>query len=192
MADIEKLNLKALDRWGPRQPLDHRKFNQPVDVLNALGGVKPGEQVIEFGDDFQVALFRVIRLETDVIICNFTNGVTDQEDEIKVAMPYLIRKTPFDSAGNPVPPLRKDQFSYTFTFAGRFDKRTSIDTLNDDDEEIQVITGAYDEGDLIFGMRGVTGGTGVFHDPDTKELPVVWQDMDNSRMWAKSSEAEEE
>ena len=39
-------------------------------------------------------------------------------------------------------------------------------------------------------MRGVTGGTGVWHDEE-KTKPVVWLDMNQARYWARSSEDED-
>ena len=199
IGDEDKINIKGIETWRPGDPLAAEKLNQPGQVLNDIGTPAPPGQVLNETGDFEIRLFKVVRLEKDVIIANFTDGNTDQDDEVKVAMPYLLRMTPFDSVGTtPVPALRDGKFEYTFTFtddagSARYDKRTSIDTLNDDDEEIQVITNKYDTGDLFFAARGISGGTGVFHDPETKEKPVIWQDMNyDGRAWAKSSETEEE
>jgi len=192
-----KLNIKNLLNWFKGNPLSAEHLDQPVRVLQAQGAASPPGQDIPSGSLFQVRLFKVIRLEEDVIICNFTDSKADGEDEVKVAMPYLLRYSAFNSTSFPVPALRDGRFEYTWTFSDglgiRYDKRTSIDKDNGDDEEIQVIVGKYDVGDLIFAAKGIYGGTGVYHDPIEKEKPVVWQDMNyDGRFWAKSSETEEE
>lgn len=195
----DKLNRTNLRNWKKGDLLEAKKLQEPVDTLKKLSAPSGPNQEISKGSLFQTQLFRVVRLETDVIICNATNGITYNEDEeIKVSLPYLLRKTPFDSDQAVPPPLRDGRFKYTWTFTDpdtgllRYDKRTSIDTENDDDEEIQVIVGKYDEGDLITACKGVYGGNGVFADEE-KTIPIIWQDMNlDGRFWAESAETEEE
>lgn len=194
---INKANVKGLDDWKRGDPLAAKKLQQPVTALKALGGVGQAGQQINFGSNLEIRMFKVIRLEKDVVICAFSDGTGNEDEvqEIAVAIPYLCRYTPFNSDQVPAPDLRKERFKYTWTFFKngllRYDKRTSIDTENDDDEEIQVITGAYEYGDLIWAVRGITGGTGVWHDEE-KTQPVVWLDMNQARYWARSSEDEDE
>lgn len=194
---VNKGNVKNLTDWKVNDPLAAKKLQQPVTVLKALAGIAQGNQEINFGSNLELRMFKVIRLEKDVVICAFSDG-TDSEDltqEIKVAIPYLCRYTPFNMDQDIPPAARKGRFVYSWTFFKdgllRYDKRTSIDTENDDDEEIQVITGSYEEGDLIWANRGITGGTGVWHDEE-KTQPVVWLDANQARYWARSSEDEDE
>jgi hypothetical protein len=200
MADNnDKLNIKNLRNWQKGHRLTAKHLDEPVQVLQSLGGVRPPNQIAKGVNPFEMQLFKVVRLEEDIIICHQSNGKSEDEDvEYKIALPYLLRYTPFNSDQNPAPDLRDDKFKYTWTFtddagATRYDKRTSIDTENDDDEEIQVITPSYEKGDLIFCCSGIGGSTGTYHDPDVKDKPVIWQDMNfDGRMWALSSEDEEE
>ena len=198
MAGEEKINISNLDNWKPGDKGTAEHLDQPVKVLQQMGGITPPNQDFVSGGSFETRMFKVVRLEQDVIICVPTDDVTDGEDETPIAMPYLMRKTPWDSEGANPPPLRKDRLKYTFTFTDadtelpRFDKRTSIDTEDDDDEQIQVITGAYEVGDLIYAMTGLTGGTGVFTEDDD-ENQVIWLDLNiDARYWASSDEVEEE
>lgn len=198
MSGEEKINIKELDNWKAGDKVSAEHLDQPVKVLQQLGAATPPSQLIITGEPFESRMFKVVRLEQDVIICVTTDGVTDGDEEIPIAMPYLLRKTPWDSDGETPPPLRKGRLKYTFTFTDtdtglpRFDKRTSIDTEDDDDEQIQVITGAYEVGDLIYAMKGLIGGTGVFIEDDD-ENQVIWLDINvDGRYWASSDEEEEE
>lgn len=203
-----KIDIKNMEDWEVGQPLEARKLQQPVDILKRIGSISPGNQDNTQKKPFEIRRFEVVRLEEDIIICtsNIAADKDENEDtltpaEIPVAMPYLMRKTPFETSGR-----NNGQFTFTYTFTEddpdstttppaqitRFDKRTSTDTENDDDEEIQVIVGSYLEGDIIFACTGIIRETGLFID-DAEEFPLVWQDMNfDGRFWALSEEDEEE
>lgn len=176
---FEKMNIKDLEEWRSGDPLEARKLQQPITVLQALGGVRPGQQVFNGGVFFEVRMFKVLRLEEDVIICNFTNGTTSQDDEVKVALPFLLRRTPFDVLST------RAGISYVYS-----DFNQRVATNSDGDTEDQIIVDSYEADDFFFAARGIFGGSGVFHD-DSRTIPVVWQDMNfDGRYWALDEEAE--
>lgn len=181
--DFNKSNISSLDNWNPGDPLAANHLQQPVDVLKALGGGKPPEQVVNGVNPFEVRMFRVIRLDTDVIICNFTDGKTDQPDEVKVAMPFLLRRTPFDDPTATQTPRAGITYLYS-----DFHKRLA--TNEDSDEEDQILVDSYEEGDIIWAMGGIFGNTAVFHDDPVNETPVIWLDMNlDGRFWALDGDA---
>lgn len=175
--DFNKQNVSGLETWNRGDPLEARRLQQPVDVLRALGGGKPPEQFIKPVNPFELRMFRVLRLETDVIICNFTDGVTNQPDEIKVAMPFLLRKTPFDDPTATETPRAGITYLYS-----DFNKRLATNEFNEDED--QILVDSYEESDIIFAMTGIFGNTAVFHDV-AKEIPVIWLDINiDGRFWA--------
>lgn len=183
--EVNKANIKGLKNWERGNSITAEHLDQPVKVLQSMGGIKPPEQVNPSGSLFEMKMFKVLRLETDVIICNTWDGVQAGEDEIKVALPFLLRRTPFDNKG-----VIRRTFSYEY-FSDF--QRVSIDSENDDDEENQVITDSYEEDDIIFAVRGIFGGTSVYHDDPTNEIPVVWLDTnDDGRYWGSTSDDFEE
>lgn len=182
---VNKLNIKDMENWKVGDKVFAKKLQQPVSVLKALGGVTPPQQFINSGKSIQMKQFKVVRLDTDVIICHTFNGVEEGEDEIKVAMPFLLRKTPFDSATRLDPPRAGITYVYS-------DFNIRVATNEDDEDEAQILVDSYEEGDIIFAMKGIFGGTSLYHDEE-KEIPVIWIDSNvDGRFWALDIDAEEE
>jgi hypothetical protein len=183
--DLNKGNIKGLENWEPGDPITAEKLDQPVRVLQGLGGVKPADTVVKSGSKFQIRMFKVVRLETDVVICNTFDGVESGEDEIKVALPYLLRKTPFDAATRTEEPRAGITYVYS-------DNHLRLATNEDEDEENQIIVDSYEEGDIIFAMRGIFSNTGLYADDPTNEIPIVWIDNNNDgRYWAQDDDPPE-
>ena len=161
-----------LQRWRPHQPLKHQHLNETVDYLNqALFGIKPPEQAlaIEGMDVIRHQQFAVVKVATDYVVCNRSSSISSEGGEVKVALPYLLRRTPFDG-------LSRNSISYTYASAIQ---RTAGGS------ETQLITPGYVAGDIIYGISGVSGGTGV---SDEGELPVDWLDLNlDGRAWAKEA-----
>ena len=175
----DKINIKGLEDWKVGDGLEARKFQQPVTVLKALGAPGPPSQVVpETRGLFQFKMFKVIELDVDVILCNTWNGLEKGEDEIKVALPFLLRKTPFDAATRVEPPRAGISYAYS-------EFHIRIATNEEDETEDQIMVALYEPDDLIYAMRGIFGNTGVYHDPDTNEKPVFWLDTNvDGRFWA--------
>lgn len=184
--NFNKQNVSGLENWNVGEPIPARRLQQPVDVLRALGGGKPPEQFINAATPFEMRMFRVLRLDTDVIICNFTDGITDQPDEVKVAMPFLLRRTPFDDPTATQTPRAGITYLYS-----DFNKRLA--TNEDGDEEDQILVDSYEEGDIIFAMTGIFSNTAVFHDDPVNEIPVIWLDQNiDGRFWALDDGGDDE
>lgn len=181
MADLKKNNIFDLEDWKPNQLIEARKLQQPVSALRRLGGLAGASQVFDPQRRIlQTKQFKVVSLDTDVIICNTFDGVQQGTDDIKVAMPFLLRKTPFDG-------FSRDGISYVYkTFNSRTASRGS-------DEEEQVIVDSYFLGDVIYATRGIFGGTAVYLDAPTNTIPIVWLDDNrDGRYWAQDTGDEEE
>jgi len=124
-----------------------------------------------------IKMFKVVSVEADYLICHSWDGTTEGTTPITVALPYLLRRTPFDF-------LTRKNITYTYT--------TNIEREadNGDDTETQVIVASYEIGDIIYGSQGVLGGTGVI---DTAGDSVSWLDLNiDGRYWAMKFETEEE
>lgn len=183
---IDKINIGNLENWNRGDDLEARKLQQPVDTLKSLGGVAPPKQEIPSGKSIQLKMFKVDRLDTDVIICFTWNGIEKGTDEIKVALPFLLRQTPFDVTTRIGAARAGIEYEYS-------DNNKRLATNVDDEEEDQIIVDSYEVDDIIFAMKGIFGGTSLYHDDPTNEKPVVWLDTNvDGRYWALDTEAEDE
>lgn len=113
--------------------------------------------------------FRVVSLETDYLVCNEWNGIEQGGVEILVAMPYLLRRSPFDG-------LSRNQIAYSYLSDST---RTASGAAG---EETQVITPSYVSDDEIVALKNVSGGVGVIGPDD----PLEWIDINvDARAWAE-------
>lgn len=184
--DFNKANISGMENWQSGDELAARKLQQPVDVLKSLGGAALPRQVTPKGSIFQMKMFKVVELDTDVIICNTFDGVEQGTDDIKVALPFLLRKTPFDSATRTDPP--RADISYVYS-DNNLRKATNID----DEEEDQIIVASYEKDDIIFASKGIFGNTGLYADAPTNEVPIIWLDENkDGRFWAQDDSPPEE
>ena len=184
---LDKLNIKNLTGWKPGDPLSAAKLQEPIEVLKNIGRVRPGGQVIkEPAKAIQLRMFKVIELDTDVIKCFTWDGMAKGDDEILVALPYLLRKTPFDKATRVGPDRAGISYEYS-------DFHLRVATNEDDDTEDQILVASYEEDDIIFAMKGIFSNTSVYHDPGADEEPVIWLDMNNDgRFWALDDDPPDE
>lgn len=160
-----------LRRWDKREPIRHEWLNQPVDFINQHLGIKPPEQVfaVERSDSIRHQQFQVVSVGTDYLVCSRHNGTSAEAGSVKVALPYLLRKTPFDGK-------TRNSIAYTYS---------SVTQRTAGGSEAQLITPSYVADDIIYAISGVTGGTGV---TDENSEPVTWLDLNlDGRAWAKES-----
>lgn len=155
------------------------KWNDHVSAINTLRkGVHPPQQVFPERKPGipQIALFQVVSVGTDYLVCNPFDGASGEAgtDVVNVALPYLLRRTPFHGS-------TREGIAYSYTSATA---RTA--TLGSDTES-QVIVPSYAAGDLIFAVRGVLRGTGaVLTDGNNATTALDWVDMNfDGRAWAK-------
>lgn len=161
------------------EPVTAAKWNEHVTAINTLRkGVHPPAQIFpeRKAGTVTVALFQVVSVQTDYLVCNPLDGATGvaSTDVVNVALPYLLRRTPFDGS-------TREGISYTYTSNIQ---RTASDGS---DTETQVIVPSYAAGDSIFAMRGVLRGTGaVLVDGNNNTTALDWIDMNfDGRAWAK-------
>jgi len=184
---FNKINIKKMDLIKKGQKLFAKTLNEPRKVLNSLGGAAPPSQVLPGPSKaFQMKMFKVIELDTDIIKCFTWNGIEKGEDEIKVALPFLLRKTPFDDATRTDPP--RADISYVYS-----DFHIRIATNADGDDEDQILVASYETDDIIYAIKGIFGNTSVYHDDPSNETPVIWLDANiDGRFWALDDDPPEE
>jgi hypothetical protein len=119
--------------------------------------------------------FRVKVTYGDYIMCHGYDTVNDEEDDedILIAKPYLLRQTPFD--GESIVFSESQTITYTYS-----DEATRSAT-DGTDTETQVIVPSYFENDEIIAVSRISGGTGVV----VNDVQLAWEDMNTTgRFWA--------
>jgi hypothetical protein len=169
-----------LTRWGPNEPLDHRKLNEPVDAFNKFSGVlQPPKQVRFPGGTASGGLagqqMKVVTILGDYLLCRPYDGTDPENADIQnlvaVARPRRLRCSETSRT--------IDGTAYTYTYTGT-QARTSD---NGADTEDQQIVPVYNVGDVIYAARGFVNGTGVF---DSENKAVDYLDLNvDARAWAK-------
>lgn len=174
---VDKNNISGLESWKIGDPIRAKKLQQPVTVLRSLAGVAQANQKFDPQRRIlQMKQFKVVSVKVDFILCHTFDGVAEGTDDIKVAMTFLLRKTPFDGQ-------TRANISYTYTS----NVERTASKAGEDDEE-QVIVDSYETGDIIYATRGIFGGTAVYADDPTNQIPVIWLDDNrDGRYWAKKS-----
>jgi len=152
-------------------------MNRAARAINRLrGGVAPPRQLFDTRPKGAViiALFKVVSVQADYLVCNPYDGIEAGTDAAYVALPYLLRRSPFDGT------MRA---GITYTYTSNI-QRTASDGS---DTETQVIVPSYEVGDLIFAVQGVTRGTAA-ESTDAANItkPLDWLDLNtDGRAWAK-------
>jgi len=90
---------------SPGDDLFAREVNEMVRNINALLGTKGPNTIVDSSGVHQrkttptgskTGVFRFKSFDTDRIICRTWDGTTEGSEDIAVALPFLLRKTPFD------------------------------------------------------------------------------------------------
>ena len=117
-------------------------------------------------------------VEIDHLTCHKFDFITEGTEDILVALPYLLRRTPFDG-------VTID--AITFTYASNIERSLTDGSTT----EVQVITPRYRGeigsyvGDVIFVKSGILKGTGV----TVATVPLKFLDgNDDGREWARKKE----
>jgi hypothetical protein len=161
--------------WRPGERVEARRLSAITKRVNALSD--------SFGSPRQITgtaaatipevrRFRVVSVETDYLYCNTWDGVDQGDAPVKVALPYLLRRTPFDG---------KTRNGITYTYTG------DVTRLADDgsNTETQVMVPSYVAGDEVYAIRNVTGTSGV---RDENNVPMDWLDINvDARAWAEQA-----
>ena len=146
------------------------KLNDMVEAFHPGAGLPT--QSDELPLHFGFVQVQVVSVETDYMICT----VTDTGAQVYVALPWQLRRTPFDGQ-------TYNGVSYTYT------SNTARDASSGSGSESQVIVPAYVAGDLVYALTGIVGDTSV-HETTTQGAslpqPVEWLDLNvDGRAWAK-------
>ena len=178
---------KQLDRWKVGDDLSARKFNQPVQFINEVfKGIKNPEQLIsKVRGNVLIQQFKILAVKKDYLECKPFDGDEKTQTIVKVALPSLLRRNPFDfGVDEEITDPRNDGIKYTYT--------TNIERLADNDSktETQVIQPSYLEDDIIYATKIVIGGTSVVTKEEGEEgeqlEKILWIDMNfDARAWAK-------
>lgn len=181
-----KNNNYGMDPWKEGDIITARHLDQPRQVLSRQSGIAPGSQVsLPPVPQMRCQLMQVIDVQIDYIRCYRADSNGKSDDIVNVAMPHLLQQTHYQ-IGQPPNFRISNRKGISYSYATP-QKRTA--TNADGDEEIQVIVGSYEEGDILVAFTGISGGTGV---KDLSGEAVQWQDMNiDSRFWASSSEEDE-
>ena len=163
-----------LPEWKPGHAITASRLSQHVRRTNALMSVPHAPvQIIRTRErgGSGVKQFRYKSFKTDYISCLEWDGTTLGVEEVNVALPYMLRQTPFDG---------ETRRSITYTYiTGQW--RTA--SKSGESDESQVIVMNFHSSDTIYAVSGVAGGTGVTSETGEE---VVWQDLNvDGRMWAK-------
>jgi hypothetical protein len=167
----------------PVVPLVHKgeeitatKWNVLANALNKpFSGVQLPQQVKPDASakTVQVQQMKVASIAGDYITCYTFDGVVTGTDEITVAKPWMLRRTPFDGE-------TRNGITYTYS------DDVTRDASDDDGTETQVIVPSYVVGDLIYAERNIIGGTSLeITMPDNTKRQVAWMDTNrDARAWS--------
>jgi len=175
--------MAPLKGWRKQDPLLAKHLDESPKAINRiLESVQLPEQVTSPGVQTftQMRQFRIVSIKGDYLFAEPFNGVSTEGGLIKIAKPFLLRRTPFDGT------VGRNGFTFVYTTdTERVSTKTSDSTT-----EIQVIVPSYVVKDVIFCIKNIDGGTGVTavvaNEPS---VPVIWIDMNlDGRFWAKKTE----
>ena len=163
--------IDNIQLWRKGEEIKESKANQVRHFLRReFSGTRPPSQILPQSRNIgQVQQFKVIEVKTDYVECNEWDG-TDKGAVVKLALPPLIRRSPFD-------PTKGGKGRGLFTYAYASDIARESTNNADSSTENQVITPAYEVDDIIYGISNVIGGTSTVARPDGED-PEVLEFMD--------------
>lgn len=139
-----------------------RMLNQLSDLASEYRGTNKTQQPKKGGRHNTYRLI-VVSVQQDYLICN----APGESEAINVALPYLLRRTPFDG-------LTRDGITYTYS------SNTVRSATGSPGTETQTIVPSYVANDQIFATRYPRYGTGVTN--------VFFIDENrDGRAWAKQA-----
>lgn len=150
-----------------------------------FGGVLTPRQIIRSGGKGATIQMKVVALKTDYLECNKWDGSTQGTDLFLVALPFLLRRTDFDSIpGTGAAQPERDGRTFKYTT----DSERVATRIEDGKEETQVIVPKYVVGDVIYVDQDIVGGTASFAKIGNEEFPLTFLDQNkDSRFWSRKS-----
>jgi hypothetical protein len=184
MIDLPNQTLNPdVPRWRTRggEPLSAGKLNRGVDAINALRrGVRPARQLpIRVRPEFPpgaTGRFVFSAMGGDWV---FAHPADDSDTLIKLAKPWLLRRTPFDGETREGTLYRYE--TDTLRVASKADPNDPLRRI----EERQLVIPRFVGGDVLYATKDVIGGSGVF---DSEDVELEWLDDNrDGRAWAKEA-----
>jgi hypothetical protein len=108
------------------------------------------------------------------------DGTNQIGEAVRVAVPYLLRSTPFDGE-------TRNLITYVYDFTADPIERTATNASTSETED-QVIVPSFQYGDTIYAFGSVDGGTGVLADLGDGNLEdVTYLMLSDGRAWSQKS-----
>ena len=174
------MTVRTPTPWRKGDRLSVKRLNETVDgVRDIIGGV-----ALPKGKDGALTPYPVIQhfeidtVEKDWLVCFVVNTIDNAtanvgDVPVNVVKPYLLRGSLATRNGI--------DYVYNLAVLG-YTERTGT-RQSDSATETQVIVPSYSQGDRIFAIRPVFGGTGRF---DANGNPIRFLDLNlDARAWAK-------
>lgn len=182
----DRLTL-PLRRWRKGERLAHDKLNEPVDAISRIvGGIGLPRQIRRGlggdGGDAPAVGSKIMRLYVlyvqwypDHITCTTEAG---GGDIYKVALPWMLRFTPFDG---------ETRNGITYDYFGFHNTGRRTATNEDDATENQIIIPSYYPDDQIFAISPVN--TGAYDETGPEPIYLTMLDMNvDARAWMREYE----
>ena len=160
------------------QSRDLRDMRAEIDRLRQMVGTQPSQHPRAAAGGSTSVILRPFILTTssgaDYVLGHTWDGSTEGESAIKIAKPYMLRRTPFDE---------KTVHGITYTYLTNIRRLAVYDT----EEEYQVIVPSYGVGDMIYALSIANA---YLKDPGGTTLTgTTWLDLNVcGRAWAEESE----
>ena len=170
---------KRLTPWRRGDLPSASHLNEGIQAIERIvGGVVPPQQV--FPDIPQAASisgrqYRVKSVQDDHLVCREWDGTVEGAGDVKVAKPFLLRKTPFDT-------LTRNGITFAYTSST---ERTATEDSSGDIQN-QIIVSSYQVDDLIYVIGNVAGGVDT-QDENSVDLTRLDLNVDG-RAWSRKFE----
>jgi len=165
--------------YAPDEESDDRTYMLILAVKHANIGVGNGvtpiiwEDLNTAGRSWKAAeasaMFKIVSLGTDVALCHTWDGETEGTESIPIALPYMLRRTPFDGQ-------TRNGVSYSYTNA-----YTRTASVSGEDDITEHITPSYQAGDVV---DAIAAKTGVTYGGNAVTLKIIG----DGRAWGESDE----
>jgi len=116
-------------------------------------------------------------LNKDSVTCRTWDGTAEGTKDIEIALPYTLRRTPFDGGS---------RLGIDYTYQTNQKRTGSIG----DDEQKQILMPFIEADDIVYAMKGISGGVGVVSQETGKALEWIMTIFDG-RYWAEDDSEDE-
>jgi len=182
LSDKSPINLQP---WRSGMPIEAAHLDEVRDaVQRIIGGTRPGRQVRGSArasgvTPIQMQVFVIPTTTTDYIWCYRWDGTEQTGEAVRVAVPYLLRSTPFDGH-------TRNGITYDYDFTASPIERTATNVGAETED--QVIVPSFQVDDIIYAIASIDGGTDVRADlGDGTYEDVTYLMLADGRAWSKKA-----